>query len=60
MNQAAYQRILDTYKPFEFYRQSIGYGQGFVTESALLLDRMHDTTTMLDWAAKEIYDPEVA
>jgi len=35
----------------------MGYGQGFVTQSALSLDRMHDATTMLDWAAKEIYDP---
>jgi hypothetical protein len=57
VNEAAYQRILDTYKPFGFYGQSMGYGQGFVTESALLLDRMRDATTMLDWAAKEIYDP---
>lgn len=60
VNEAAYQRILDTYKPFGFYGQSMGYGQGFVTESALLLDRMHDATTMLDWAAKETYDPELA
>lgn len=60
VNEAAYQRILDTYKPFGFYGQSMGYGQGFVTESALLLDRMRDATTMLDWAAKEIYDPELA
>ena len=35
----------------------MGYGQGFVTQSALLLDRMRDATTMLDWTAKEIYDP---
>jgi hypothetical protein len=40
-----------------FYGQAMGYGQGFVTQSALLLDRMHDATIMLDWAAKEIYDP---
>lgn len=60
VNEAAYQRILETYKPFGFYGQSMGYGQGFVTESALLLDRMRDATTMLDWAAKEIYDPELA
>ncbi len=60
VNEAAYQRILDTYKPFGFYGQSMGYGQGFVTQSALLLDRMRDATTMLDWAAKEIYDPRLA
>ncbi len=57
VNEAAYRRILDTYKPFGFYGQSMGYGQGFVTQSALLLDRMRDATAMLDWAAKEIYDP---
>jgi len=58
VNEAAYQRLIDTYKPFGFYGQAMGYGQGFVTESALLLDRMRDATTMLDWIAKEIYDPK--
>ncbi|HEY2084329.1 MAG TPA: hypothetical protein VGI88_16230 [Verrucomicrobiae bacterium] len=58
VNEATYQRLIDTYKPFGFYGQAMGYGQGFVTEAALLLDRMHDATTMLNWAAKEIYDPK--
>ena len=57
VNEATYQRLIDTYKPFGFYGQAMGYGQGFVTQSALLLDRMRDATQMLDWAAKEIYDP---
>jgi hypothetical protein len=57
VNEAAYQRLLDTYQPFGFYGLTMGYGQGFVTQSALLLDRMHDATQMLDWTAKEIYDP---
>jgi hypothetical protein len=57
INEAAYQRLVDTYKPFGFYGLAMGYGQGLVTQSALLLDRMHDATKMLDWAAKEIYDP---
>ncbi len=56
-NAAAYQRLIETYPPFGFYGQAMGYGQGFVTQSALLLDRMHDATKMLDWTAKEIYDP---
>jgi hypothetical protein len=56
-NEAAYQRIIDAYRPFGFYGQAMGYGQGFVTESALLLDRMGDATRMLDWAARQIYDP---
>lgn len=57
VNEATYKRLIDSYKPFGFYGQSMGYGQGFVTESALLLDCMRDATQMLDWAAKEIYDP---
>ncbi len=57
VNEATYQRLIDTYPQLGFYGQSMGYGQGFVTESALLLDRMHEATTMLGWAAREIYDP---
>ncbi|HXC36511.1 MAG TPA: hypothetical protein VNV43_11600 [Candidatus Acidoferrales bacterium] len=60
IDEAAYRRLIDTfrpYQPFGFYGKAMGYGQGFVTQSALLLDRMHDATTMLDWDAKEIYDP---
>ena len=56
VNEAAYQRLIDTYKPFGFYGQAMGYGQGFVTQSALLLDRMRDATTMLDWVARQTYD----
>jgi len=58
-NEAAYRRLIDSYKPFGFYGQAMGYGQAFVTQSALLLDRMRDATTMLDWAAKEIYVPRL-
>lgn len=57
VNEAAYQRLIDTYRPFGFYGQAMGYGQGFVSQAALLLDRMHDATVILDWTAKEIYDP---
>ena len=56
-NEASYQRLLDTYQPFGFYGQAMGYGQGSVTEAALLLDRMNDATAMLNWIAKQIYDP---
>ena len=58
VNEAAYQRLIDTHQPFGFYGQAMGYGQGFITQSALLLDRMHDATTLLNWTAKEIYDPK--
>lgn len=59
VNAATYQRLIDSYTPFGFYGHSMGYGQGFVTQSALLLDRMRDASTMLDWAAKQIYDPRI-
>jgi hypothetical protein len=36
----------------------MGYGQGFVTQSALLLDRMKDGEKMLEWMSKAIYDPK--
>jgi len=58
-NEAAYQRLIDTYKPFGFYGWAMGYGQGFVTQAALLLDRMKDVTPMLEWAARETYDSEI-
>jgi hypothetical protein len=59
-NEAAYQRLIDTYKPIGFYGWAMGYGQGFVTQAALLLDRMNDVTPMLEWLARETYDPEIA
>jgi hypothetical protein len=58
-DEAAYQRLIDTYKPFGFYGWAMGYGQGFVTQAALLLDRMEDATTMLNWTAREVYDPQI-
>ncbi len=57
VSEAAYQRLIDTYGPYGFYGQAMGYGQGFVTESALLLDHMQDATAMLNWVAKQVYDP---
>jgi hypothetical protein len=57
VNQAAYERLINTYQPFGFYGLAMGYGQGLVTQASLLLDRMHDASQMLNWAAKEIYDP---
>jgi len=59
INEASYQRLIDTYLPFGFYGWAMGYGQGFVTQAALLLDRMKDATTMLNWTAREVYDPEI-
>ncbi|HEY4001364.1 MAG TPA: hypothetical protein VGO93_21000, partial [Candidatus Xenobia bacterium] len=53
----AYQRLVDTYRPFGFYGSAMGYGQGFVTEAALLLDRMQDASAMLHWLAKATWYP---
>jgi hypothetical protein len=58
-NEAAYQRLIDTYRPFGFYGCAMGYGQGFVTQAALLLDHMKDATPMLNWTAREVYDPQI-
>jgi len=58
-NEAAYQRLIDTYRPFGFYGWAMGYGQGFVTQAALLLDRMKDVTPMLNWTAREVYQPKI-
>ena len=58
-NEAAYQRLIDTYRPFGFYGCAMGYGQGFVTQAALLLDRMKDVSRMLHWTAREVFDPEI-
>ena len=46
VNEATYQRFVDTHQPFGFYGRDMGYGQGFATQSALLLDRMQDVTRM--------------
>ena len=60
INEATYQRTIDTYnKPFGFYGEGMGYGQSFITQSALLLDRMQEATVMLKWMAKAIYDPRL-
>ena len=58
-NEASYQRLIDTYRPFGFYGWAMGYGQGFVTQAALLLDRMKDVTPMLNWTARSVYDSEI-
>ena len=36
---------------------AMGYGQGFITQSALLLDRMDDATQMTAWMARFCFAP---
>ena len=55
LTEAAYRRLTASYKPFGFYGVAMGYGQGFVTQAALLLDRMKEATEMLRWAARATY-----
>lgn len=54
-NQATYRCRIDSFKPFGYFGVAMGYGQGFITQSALLLDNMSDATQMLQWAAKQTY-----
>ena len=54
---SAYLRLAASYRPFGYYGTAMGYGQGFVTQAALLLDRMHDASVMLQWLAKLTYYP---
>jgi hypothetical protein len=59
VNEATYRRLIANHlPPLGFYGRTMGYGQGFDTQSALLLDQMQDATRMLKWAAREIYDPK--
>jgi len=37
----------------------IGYGQGYITEAALLLDEMRDASEMVDWMAKMCFAPRL-
>ena len=53
---ATYQELIDATKPFGYYGAAMGYGQGFFSQAALLLDRMRDATTMMQWAARETYN----
>ena len=40
------------------YSVAMGYGQAFVTQAALLLDRMDDAEPMIEWTARAIYDAD--
>lgn len=51
-NEAAYQRAKDF-----FHLGAMGYDQGFIIESALLLDRMRDAYDFLQMTARALYNP---
>lgn len=52
-----FNRMLKVYQPVGFYGVAMGYGQGFTTQAALMLDRMKEASVMLDWTARIVYDP---
>jgi len=54
----SYQRLIDhsaKYTPFGGFGAAMGYSQGFVTQAALLLDRMEEAEEMLRWTARLTY-----
>ncbi len=54
----SYQRLVDNtkkYTPYCAYGAAMGYSQGFVTQTALLLDRMDEASEMLRWIARFTY-----
>ncbi len=44
-------------KPHFCDPSAMGYGQGFITQSAFLLDRMEDATHMTEWMARFCFAP---
>ena len=58
ISKNSYQRLVDNtrkYTPYCAYGAAMGYSQGFVTQSALLLDRMDEASEMLRWIARFTY-----
>jgi len=54
----SFQRLVDNtrkYTPYCAYGAAMGYSQGFVTQTALLLDRMDEASEMLRWIARFTY-----
>ncbi|MHB1001046.1 MAG: hypothetical protein ACYC27_17525 [Armatimonadota bacterium] len=51
-NKAAYQRIKD-----KFHLNAMGYGEGFIIQSALLQDRMSEASELIHMTARAIYNP---
>ncbi len=63
VNRATLTRLIDTYAkthPVGYYGVAMGYGQGFVTQAAILQDRMSEASAMLKWAARCTYDPKLS
>ncbi len=58
VTENSYQRLVDytrMYTPYCAYGAAMGYSQGFVTQTALLLDRMDEASEMLRWIARLTY-----
>ncbi|MEN8255087.1 MAG: hypothetical protein ABFR33_06410 [Verrucomicrobiota bacterium] len=59
ITQNTYKMQLARNKPAFAATAGIGYGQGYLTESALLLDKMGDGEKALDWMAKICFAPNL-
>ncbi|RKX42018.1 MAG: hypothetical protein DRP64_10465 [Verrucomicrobia bacterium] len=59
ITQNTYRMQLGRNEPAFAATAGIGYGQGYITESALLLDQMDDAEKMVDWMAKICFAPHL-
>jgi hypothetical protein len=44
-------------QPWPFHAETMGYGQGWMSQSALILDRIDEATQLVDWLARFAYYP---
>ena len=44
-----------TGQPWAFHAETMGYGQGWMSQAALILDRMNEATQLVDWLARFTY-----
>lgn len=59
ITQNTYKMQLERNEPQFAATAGIGYGQGYITQSAMLLDEMSDAEKMIDWMAKICFAPNL-
>jgi len=57
--ERTYQMQLTKNQPPYAATAGIGYGQGYITQTALLMDRMSDADKMVEWMAKVCFAPRL-
>jgi len=55
--ERTYQMQLTKNEPPYAATAGMGYGQGYITQTALLMDKMADASQMVDWMAKVCFAP---